>query len=218
MSNTQTLLGAGPDVLRSISTPYPEPQLPPTDLESRAAEIKARQRVDDERRYRELVFAYRERALGDDETVEITGLADKLGLTPRVIEAHASAIRQAESAEKILAERDPDIPALEAEAKKSNAAAVEALAESIADFFRGKSIETVARARDTIRANCPWLQPHPGIPFDLMPKLPDRNCRELADEAARAKSAIESAVARKPNAAATLRRIRAENPLIWPEE
>jgi hypothetical protein len=212
------LKSVGPGWTRSVVEPFTPPQPPPTDLESRAAEIKGRQRVDDERRYRELVFSYRERDLSDDETVEITSLADKLGMNPRSIEDHVSAIRHAELAEKILAEPNPDLPALDATAKETNAAAVEALCESIADFFRGKSIEQIAYAKDQIRANCVWLHPHPGIPFELMPKLPDRKCEELSSEAAKAKSALESARNRKPDAAETLRGVRAANQILWPAE
>jgi hypothetical protein len=186
-----------PGSTREIARPYAPGALPPTDLESRAADIKARQRVDDEARYRELVFIYRGRALTDDETVEITGLAEKLGMNARAIEDHIRAIRAVESAQKILAEPDPDLPALEAAADQAYEKAKEEAAQTIADFFRCASLQQIEFATPMIRANCPWL--HGGYV-----ELPDRKCSELSRAAASAKSALEFAQNRKPDAENTV--------------
>jgi hypothetical protein len=204
------LRSLGPGIIR---TPY-EPQQSvaiASDIERRRKAIAEKERAENLERYRGLVFLYADRALSDEEIVEVSELCHKLNLPSADPDKCRRSIREAAVLEKTLAEPEPDFAALDVAAKEANAKATEALAESIADYFRGQTIEQIQFAKREIYSKCGWLH-HSGA------RLPDRKCDELISAAASASAAHDSASRRKPDAEAALTSLRLGNQILWPAD
>jgi hypothetical protein len=201
-------------ITRTVYEPYKAPTIT-TEIEARRKVIAEKERTENLKRYRELVFLYADRPLNDDEVVEIAELCQKLALPSASPDEHRRAIRDAKKLRETLAEPDPDLESLDKAAQAANAAAVSALAASIGDFFIEQSIEQIEYAKRQIFQNCPWLQRRhlPGSPT-----LPDRKCGELVSAASTAQAARDSAKCRKPNAEASLAALHRENEILWPRK
>jgi hypothetical protein len=210
-----TLKSVGPGWTRTPMEPY---VAPPVSGEAAALDEKVEQLR--QQRQDEALQSYRQQI---HDGVEISAedlerFNAILGITGTDIVHDRRDIRDAKKCEGIIAEPDPDTAALKTLADESERIAVEAKCESIADLFRGQSIEQIDHAYTKIEANCPWRRPQSGIPIEVIPRLPDRKCNELASAARAAKAELQSAKTRKPEAARSLLYIKGKNVRLWPKE
>jgi hypothetical protein len=189
-----------------------------TELEQRAAEIEARERAENEGRYRGLIFQYAERDLTDAEVVQLTSLANALGL-PASPDEHREAIRAAARIQTIVDTPDTvDFAALEAAVNKTDAGYRHAVMESFLDKFR--DLPTDQLAEELAEMTGPNPRPIPRLKYYKPAWVEsDQAVNSSCEARAQAWSELTSARNRKPNAERNLLQVKQapENRILWPD-